>query len=240
VAGKSGWRARWGWRAVGWAASPACASSPNAHGRAFHPCPAYPLSLPDLAHLPWPTIPNPKPPPAPTLHGGAFRLCELPPSTHALGRLLSYYTPPHTHTHWSPVGPFCPNHVSKRVSCRLGPPTCRRERRGLACCRGPRGRMCRLFWRGPQGPWSGRVQPASGAHGSLILEEDLNATNRASVGCNARLVAYVALCGRWPRLDICLDGSNRPPWIPPLAGPTPSWGHHHTSWVLRAHPCANL
>ncbi len=30
----------------------------------------------------------------------------------------------------------------------------------------------------------------------------------------------------------CPDHPNRPPWIPPPAGPSPSWGHQHTSHML--------
>jgi hypothetical protein len=66
--------------------------------------------------------------------------------------------------------------------------------------------------------------PASCAHGYFIPAGDLAARHRASVKRKARLKADLVWVSE-ARAD--------PPGFPPPAGPIPSWGHQHTSYVLK-------
>ncbi len=90
-----------------------------------------------------------------------------------------------------------------------------------------------MFSRGPRAwePWTpGRLGPASRVHGTFVSLINLLARSRAF----AHAKRARARTWSWPRARLVKwpGRPNRPPWIPPPAGPIASWGRQHTSWVL--------
>jgi hypothetical protein len=101
------------------------------------------------------------------------------------------------------------------------PPTSNRGHSWAGRHRGPRGRVCRLF-RGTEGPGSSRRGPASRVHGTCVS---------LYISDAKRVRARTWSCPR-ARSMKCPGRPNRPPCIPPPAGPIASWGRQHTSWVF--------
>jgi hypothetical protein len=108
-----------------------------------------------------------------------------------------------------PYGPL----ASSRVSGARGPPWV------------PRTGVSVFFARSRErAPWTRERRP--------WLFHPCGGLGREKSRFGATQCAFGGGPGLGSRLAKCPDGPNRPPWIPPPAGPIPSWGHQHTSWVL--------
>ncbi len=85
--------------------------------------------------------------------------------------------------------------------------------------RGPRGRVCQLFSRGPRAPGAVAVDPRAA---SMALSSLWRTWPR-----EVALLRTQSAFGRGPghgqgrRMMECTGRRNRPPWIPPPAGPSP-------------------
>jgi hypothetical protein len=115
----------------------------------------------------------------------------------------------------SPYGPLAP----PRVSGARAPAWSARTGTSVFFARSARTREHPL-WTQELRPWLFRHSGGLGSKKSRLSAPQCAFGGGPGLGWSG---AYLAECP---------DGPNRPPWIPPPAGPIPSLGYQHTSMVL--------